>query len=495
MRDEPRDVERAIRQALHRVRNPSRLAPLPLVTSLRQALGVASPVTAMRQVVEEAFERGGSSQARLRDVIIDVDFDGTSSIEGTARRLGVSRRNVQRYRARAVSLISERVAEVLGHGAPAAAYDEAAPDPNELDEPALVELAELAANRWPARLDAATRFEFERLAFLRARSGGRTLEMKAAANSLRSLAGVDPRALATALSYQAEAYLRLGRIAPARQHLEHAEHVAHRGGERRIAAYCALLRSDIALFEGSVWPAEQLARRARVRLTGRRATASWNGIALEIEGARHAAAAGRRREAERSNWAAYRRAASFGYEGLAARAAAGRAGCRAWAQDAATARGWAADAIGRLLTTQDYLLAADLFPREAFPVLFARGIDWLVDAVYRRIETIVPQARCDDARQRAAVRELLESFLRCLLDADASRAGLSDTIAAVNRLDSAFAYYAGKASEALTDVASLLAIALRDRRRWAGADEQVSDVVGQLVAELTPGELRSWTVG
>ncbi len=381
-------------------------------------------------------------------------------------------------------------------------------------------------NRHENHFDNATRLEFERIAYLRARNRSHTIEMRATANSFRKLVRMDNMALTTALHMQAETHLRLGEVVPARQHIDQGERLTFICGDSRGFARFTVLRAEMALFEGLASDAEDLAFAASIALEGSRADSkrcrtlvsrihflssgswtpppdavavepcAWDRIAFDIEDGRHLALQAKFATAQELLLIAYQRASSLGYEGLAARAAASLNACAFGNGDQTAAKAWAAEANRYLLTTQDHLLAAHLFERAAVAATLENGADWIVDVVHRRLCIFVPQMLADGLVQANATRRLLEAVIGALLDPKSS---IEDTLRpgfdSVKARDTAFADYIEHSCEALTGILGLLDIALGGRRVWARENERVEQIVGLLRTTITPGKERACAVG
>jgi tetratricopeptide (TPR) repeat protein len=457
-----RQMEKAVRSLLHRVRQPYRLSAAPVAKAICRAVGIANAVTALRTVVEEALPNENTSEGHLRAAILGVDFRERVSVREAAAGMQISRRHLQRHRAEAVATIAQHVRTLLGPIDPdvevqAGPAPDAIANLNELaarsqlsrmraevesgcdithaafqtfpdippavvrasirfsreingrpDDPALV-AAECSER--PVRCDVPIRFELEYIAFLRARASGRATEMRAIAESLARLSHADPSCLGIALNAQADAAFRLGRLAKARECLERGARLNfHRNDAQHFAA-ATILTARVELFNGNVQAAEELASAAYAVLHGFHRDEhqcqiliaqarlqrglpwsmapdaaslpplSWDRLALEIETARHLASAGDWDAAEDRARIAHDRASSFGYEGLAARAAATVSACAAARADRPESRKWTAEALDRVLRTHDVMLAAHVM----MPSDEASAEDRFDDLVERRI--------------------------------------------------------------------------------------------------------------
>ncbi len=339
-----------------------------------------------------------------------------------------------------------------------------------------------------ARYSLAMRFELEYVAFLRARQRGFVLEMQTIAASLRRLAGERGSALPVALQCQADASLRAGDVANAHLHLDLAGRLTFSRSDLRQFAAATMLQSKIALYENHTRRAEDLANGAFAVLNrhhrdayacavlvsqarwqrgapwrpsldaSRLPRASWDRISVDIEHARHLSREGRRKRATRLATQAFAFASAAGFEGLAARAAGVMYGITVAGSRRDEALRWRADAIARLLRTQDRLLCVGLLA-SAEPRIAAD--EQLIDAMYRRLCVFVPQMLGDDDRQRQAVCRVLECSLAALDDTAGAAPSIRAAAEAANDADSALAYYCRQGAAGIAEILSLTAAALR----------------------------------
>jgi hypothetical protein len=366
--------------------------------------------------------------------------------------------------------------------------------------------------RASTRYSPAMRFELEYLSFLRARQRGFVLEMKTIAASLRRLAGERGSALPVALQCQADASLRAGDVADAHVHLDLAGRLTFSRSDLRQFAAATMLQSKIALYENDTRRAEDLANGAYAVLNrhhrdayacavlvsqarwrrgaqwrpsldaSRLPRASWDRIAVDIEHARHLAREGRRKRAARLAMQAFTFASTAGFEGLAARAAGVMYGIATSGSRREEALQWRADAVARLLRTQDRLLCVGLLASAEPP---AAADERLIDAMYRRLCVFVPQMLGDDDRQRRAVR----SVLACAFDALDDPAGMAPAIRAAadaaSASDSALAHYGSQGAAGIAEILSLTGAALRGtavaetRAQAAAVAEAVFDLAAR----------------
>jgi hypothetical protein len=338
------------------------------------------------------------------------------------------------------------------------------------------------------RYSPAMRFELEYVAFLRARQRGHALEMRTIAASMRRLAGERGGALPLALQCQSDASLRSGNLAGAHADLDLAGRMTFSRSDLRQFAAATMLQSKIALYENDTRRAEDLANGAYAVLNrnhrdayactvlvsqarwqrgdawrpsldaSRLPRGSWDRIAVDVEHARHLTREGRLKRASRLATQAYGFASAAGFEGLAARAAGTLHGIAEAGSRHDEALRWRADAIARLLRTQDHLLCAGLLG-DALPVA---ADERLVDALYRRLCVFVPQMLGDGDAARRAVFDLLECALNALDEAGESKASMRAAAEAVTASDSALVHYAGQGAAGIAEMLCLTAAALRD---------------------------------
>jgi hypothetical protein len=338
------------------------------------------------------------------------------------------------------------------------------------------------------RYSPAMRFELEYVSFLRARQRGFALEMQSIAASLRRLAGERGSALPVALQCQADASLRAGDVANAHLHLDLAGRLTFSRSDLRQFAAATMLQSKIALYENDTERAEDLANGAYAVLNRRHRDAyacavlvsqarwqrgaqwrpsldasrlpraSWDRISVDIEHARHLAREGRRKRAARLATRAFAFASAAGFEGLAARAAGVLYGIAAACSRREDALRWRADAIARLLHTQDRLLCVGLLASAEAPLA---ADERLTDAMYRRLCVFVPQMLGDDDRQRRAVHHVLKCALAALDDSEGAAASIRAAADAASDSDSALAHYGRQGAAGIAEILSLTGAALR----------------------------------
>jgi hypothetical protein len=355
------------------------------------------------------------------------------------------------------------------------------------------------------RYSPAMRFELEYMAFLRARQRGFVLEMQTIAASLRRLAGERGGALPLALQCQADANLRAGDVANAHLHLDLAGRLTFSRNDLRQFAAATMLQSKIALYENDTRRAEELASGAYAVLNrhhrdayacavlisqarrqrgapwrpsldaSRLPRGSWDRIAVDIEHARHLTSEGRRKRAARLAARAFAFASAAGFEGLAARAAGVMYGITAAGPRRDEALRWRADAVARLLRTQDRLLCVGLLAGDEPPMA---ADEQLLDAMYRRLCVFVPQMLGDDVHQRRTVRNVLESGLAALDEPARMAPGIRASAEAAGEADSALAHYCRQAAAGIAEILSMTGAALR------GTAPVETRAVAETVAEL-----------
>jgi hypothetical protein len=257
------------------------------------------------------------------------------------------------------------------------------------------------------RSGASWRFKREVVAFLAAHDRGNALEMRCIATNLVRLAGSGATST-LARTYLADANRRLGRTQ-----------------ERLAVDFGATAVSGSRL---------------------------WERIAREVESARELVLHDRIPQAQAQASSAWQLSEQRGFHALAARCAAvlcaAAEACGALPEE----RVWRAQAISRLLPTQDRLLAAGLFLHPAYGR--RRRMDRaLSDVLYARLCVIVPQMLGDGELQRAAVTDLLAELFEARVSPGA--------IASVARCDSAFAHYAERNVEPVGEMLALALTALK----------------------------------
>lgn len=379
---------------------------------------------------------------------------------------------------------------------------------------------EAASLAGPNQFDDATKFEIEHLAFVRARQCDRPLEMRAVAHNLARLAAVGSSAAGKALLCRADASLRLGDVGDARTLLEQSGRLTFHRNDVQLFAGTMILNAKIALFEGDAERAEDLAMAAYIVLQGHRdayvcqmliaearlalgrawvppdeAAAlrpnAWSRIAMDVEYARTALRGGDLPGAEQLARSARSRAVSLEYAGLATLAAATLAACAVARGDDAGARRWDVDTLAGLLETNDFLLAARVCRDRP---LVAGVREDLAAVVRRRLCVSIPQMLADDARQQDAFEVFVTELLDVLADRSRPLSSLDGALVRVCETESAFAYFGSRAADDVEHVASLTAIALADRREWAGRDVRAREAVEYAATHLHAGRPRVFAV-
>lgn len=363
--------------------------------------------------------------------------------------------------------------------------------------------------------DSEALFELEWLAFLRARHGGDTLQMKRVATNLGRLARDRATWISRALLAQAESQIQSGRLQDALVYLEDVDQRSHRDFSLRRLASSVALKAEIALQQGDDPAAERLAAGAFMILRGRHRDAyrcqvtiararlrlgkpwsvpadvdnlpaeSWDRMALEIEGARHVRAAGYSEEARELAAVSFRNATGLEYAGLAARAAA-TVGAT-FAQSSTERRDWYFQALSQLLATRHRLIGCDLFiaeDRQPDVAPFAFSDEAVAGLLYRVLENTIPQlrARCD-AEARAA-RAFLNEVNRYVSGPTLFVTQLDATIDALNSSGGSFGAYLlhflGDAAE-LLELAFAATVSLRQR---AEVEQRLSTVWRALASAI-----------
>jgi hypothetical protein len=212
-----------------------------------------------------------------------------------------------------------------------------------------------------------------------------------------------------------------------------------------------------------------------------RGSRSWRRLAREIERARQLLLDDRIAQAHVLASSTWQRCELDGFQGLAARSAAVLCATAEARAAPSEARWWRAQAINRLLPTQDRLLADGLFLHQAYGQ-WNRIDRELSDVLYGRLCLIVPQLLGDGELQRASVTELLAE----LLDARVS----PGAVASVARCDSAFAHYAQKTVEPVGEMLALARTALTGTSFHAALDA-VRSALANCASKLRPAVPRT----
>ncbi|HEX3370596.1 MAG TPA: hypothetical protein VHS56_13535 [Candidatus Cybelea sp.] len=458
-------MERYVFTMLHRAKDESALAAMPLIASLRRRTGIDCSTAVLARIVRRALPGSDPRTTRLRSAILDVDFVRTVSNAELAARKGISRRHFQRQRAAAVSAIARYAQRFVD--AEASSHDD-------------------------------SRFQRELRAFCEASERGLSLEMRSIAKNLVRIAD-DRAGRRVALASLAEANVHCGRIEEANGLLES---LGPGGG--------TIARAKLALLRGAAGEAYELACHAARTATERERAAaavlaaqacrdgarslepapkvpprSWAALSWESERAVHELDSGRIARARTIATAVFSLSERRGFLGVAARAAAALHAVASAGNDRNAAREWASIALARLLRSGNPLTAVGLF-RERVEI---RGADDpSLAAVYERLCTIIPQMLADSSAQRGAVCELVAAVLERQVDgSDGGRLGAC--IAGVIRADSAFTHYVQSCFEQIHEAFSLVAAATQ-RLRWDAAVHLARESLGP-VARLRPSHPRA----
>jgi hypothetical protein len=472
-----RGVERQVRALLHRVRNPQALAATPLMDVVCKAMGTSNPVTALERIVLTVFDGDDERAISLRSAILEADFKRLATNAELARQKGVSRRHFQRRRAKAVAVIAQFTRTMLA--------------------------------RSGAQTDGASmgtwRFERERAEYERARERGAAPQMRAVARNLLRVA--DNRAArAFAIECLADANVRLGRTeevagqlaslsSPARERIraklailcgshdeaaDRARAALDATSEQRYERYeCLALLSQLRLARCAPWrPPREIARLA---------CATWERTSMEVEKARHLAREQKWERAETLARAAHHKAACFGYGDLAARCAAVLYTLTKCRGEIAAARRWRAQAIYRLLPTEDRVLATGLF-REPDDEFWNED-EGLNQVLYQRLCLIVPQMLGEGEKRQIPVRHLIAAIIDPR-SGDGSRADFAEVVARAARSGSAFGNYAERCIAPVSEMLALAFVALTGSS-WATAFERIRNAVAFSARELRPAASRA----
>lgn len=470
--DRQRAMQRQVMRFLHRLRNPRKLTGMPIVGIFCKAMGERDPATALEQVIRTVFAGDDESSIRLRHTILKPDFERAGTNAELARSAGVSRRHFQRLRAEAIGAVAQYARTLL-----------------EREQPFQP-------------------FARERAAFSAARDRGRTLEMYVIAGNLMRLAKSDEQHR-IALESRWDAAVRLGK----RVEAEPSASIS-RAARLTLAAKLALIDGRVATAcqEGlaavrAIEPRDAEWYRALAVLSQAYLNASlrwsvpaeafdlpprsWERVAMDVERARHLAAATEWERAHALACVAQRQAESAGYADVAARACAVLHSVAATRRDVAAANWWRALAIRYLLSTQDRLLATGLFAGVTpGPV---RADDLLVAALYDHLSIVMPQMTRDDSRQRAAARMLLAAILEKSFAPREREACVHDAVARVRQSDGAFAHYAGMLHAAVRESVTLALVALTGRY-WDELAEPISSLLATIAAGVAPSTTRAIAV-
>ncbi|MBV8531986.1 MAG: hypothetical protein JO104_11770 [Candidatus Eremiobacteraeota bacterium] len=491
-----RGVERHLLALLHRADSPRALEASPLMHAVCAEMQTRNPVDALKQMVRAAFPGDDERAVSLRDAIVKVDLERTMTNAELARRSGVSRRQFQRVRAKAVAHLARYAWNIL-NGKYRGTWH---PQPNDDD---------VAGPRRARRLDA--RFECERAAFLRARRLGCALEMRAIAGNLLRLAQ-DRGARIVAMEWRAEANARLGRRDEALEQFrflsesgrlavaarlallsdepeeaqEYAQAALRASDHRTHERYQLLvLLSEALLARSAPWRAPAETQRLPLR--------SWERIAMESEEARHRAIEGQWAAAEHRARSTFRRAVSLGYQEQAARSAATLHACAADRGDSESALRWRARAVAFLLPTQDRVLGCGLFLFRAHHG--ERSMDpLLINVIYERLRVVVPQMLEESDAQRTAARELLTAVLDAFGCAQKHSPPIDRAMSLLVESDSAFCHYADKLRAPICEMLAL-AFGAVTGLGWSRSFEILEPLFAESLLRRPRNALRTIPVG
>jgi hypothetical protein len=135
-------LEAEVRRLLRRANNPFLLAANPLAQALCEATDSPNAQSALRRVIENAFQ-GGFKETQMRNMLL-ASLEQGPARSTNSESLRVSKRHWQRRRAEAVAILAVHVQRVIGTVSSFADENESAPsDPLET-------LAELLSNIEPA---------------------------------------------------------------------------------------------------------------------------------------------------------------------------------------------------------------------------------------------------------------------------------------------------------------------------------------------------------
>jgi hypothetical protein len=136
-------IEADVRRLLRRATNPFLLASCPLAQALCEATAIPNPQSALRHAIDGAFGQG-LREPRLRQMLLSAIEDGEGRVTNP-NRFEVSKRHLQRRRAKAVAILALHIRRLIGlpELATIEEENEAAADPLET-------IAELVSSIEPA---------------------------------------------------------------------------------------------------------------------------------------------------------------------------------------------------------------------------------------------------------------------------------------------------------------------------------------------------------
>jgi hypothetical protein len=313
-------------------------------------------------------------------------------------------------------------------------------------------------------------FELEWLAFLRTRQRGDAHQMDLVARNLKRLAGDRHPWVLRALSADAEAKIRRGRLQDAASILDTADRRGLRSFALTELACSSALRSEIALQRGDDAAAERLAAgayfvlhsrhfgayrcqalvaRARLRLgeswicpqdIGELALPAWDRVALNIEVARHLFAEGEVERARTYALELFQIATDRNYAALAARAAATIGATFGTATKRRKA--WRVRALAHLAVTRDLSVGCDLFALEKHDppaALRCEPESDLIGVIHGGLVTAVAMLRADSQAEAQASRNFLSVLVSSVLRHAHESDRLSNASAALEMEAPAFA--------------------------------------------------------
>jgi hypothetical protein len=104
-------LEADVRRMLRRAHNPFLLSANPLAQALCETTGIASPKGALESVISGAFSEG-FQESRLRDMLLSTVK--VSQESKPPEPSSISRRHLQRRRAKAVAILASHIRNVFG---------------------------------------------------------------------------------------------------------------------------------------------------------------------------------------------------------------------------------------------------------------------------------------------------------------------------------------------------------------------------------------------
>jgi hypothetical protein len=394
-------------------------------------------------------------------------------------------------------------------------------------EPCAMVWPSLARGERSSASVAETRFELEWLGFIRVLHRGDVRQVGSISRNLQRLALGDASWALRALTAQAEARIRSGRLEEAARSLDAADRQGLRNFDLLQLACSSALRAELAFLRGDHATSERLATgayvilqqrhflayrclatiaRARLRLgepwncpddAGFLRVCAWDRIALEIELARHWFAAGEIERCRTYASSAWEIATARGYDGLAARAAATiGATCQ---RNGKESRRWYLKAFALLLACRDRSVADDLFAldQERVAALFlAHSGEELAALVYDGLVRAIPHLRLDSALEAEACRKFLAELIAFAFGAARTPDEFERSVSLFDAELGSFAQYFVHFLDDASDVLHTAFQAISCAGERARTEYRLAAALRRIAAALRPREnLRRFLVG